>query len=92
MKIMKKIITLFLMFVILLCISACSVNEITTSTDALSDGIYENTNSQIVYTTKTGKRYHSRKTCSGLSNANAIYESTLSQAKGKGLTPCAKCY
>jgi hypothetical protein len=70
----------------------CYIAVASYSTDALSDGIYENTNSQIVYTTKTGKRYHSRKTCSGLSNANAIYESTLSQAKGKGLTPCAKCY
>ena len=49
-------------------------------------------NSTIVFTTKTGKKYHSTKKCSGLSNANAIYESKLNDAKNKGLTPCAKCY
>lgn len=47
---------------------------------------------QTVYTTKTGKRYHSRSSCSGLNNANAIYESTLTAAKNKGLTPCEKCH
>ena len=49
-------------------------------------------NSSVVYTTKTGKKYHSTKKCSGLSNANAIYESKLNDAKNKGLTPCSKCY
>ncbi len=50
------------------------------------------TSSQTVYTTKTGKKYHSRTNCPGLSNANAIFESTLSAAKNRGLGPCSKCY
>ena len=51
-----------------------------------------NTNTSIVYITKTGKKYHSRTSCNGLSNANEIYQSTLSSAVGAGLTPCSKCY
>ena len=52
----------------------------------------EETNAHTVYITETGKRYHSTKHCSGLSNAKAIYDSTLSNAQKKGLTPCSKCY
>ena len=52
----------------------------------------ENTTSEVVYITQTGKKYHSTKHCSGLSNANAIYESTLTEAKNKGLGPCSKCH
>lgn len=52
----------------------------------------QNENSQTVYTTKTGKRYHSTKTCPGLSQANAIYETPLEKAKEDGLTPCQKCH
>lgn len=52
----------------------------------------QDTTSKTVYTTATGKKYHSTKNCSGLSNAKAIYESTLSAAKDKGLGPCSKCY
>lgn len=52
-----------------------------------------NTNtSQTVYITATGKKYHSTKNCSGLSNANAIYDSTLEEAENKGLEPCKKCH
>jgi len=51
----------------------------------------ENT-SQKVYITKTGKRYHSTKSCSGLNNANAIFDSTIAEAKNKNLTPCSKCW
>ena len=49
-------------------------------------------NSKIVYTTKTGKKYHSTKSCRGLNNANTIYDSTLSEAKNKNLAPCDICY
>jgi len=52
----------------------------------------QNDISQIVYITKTGKKYHSTKNCSGLNNANAIYDSTLSEALDRGLTPCSKCH
>ncbi len=56
------------------------------------DNTQQETNSQTVYTTATGKKYHSTKNCSGLSNANAIYDSTLEDAKNQGLTPCSKCH
>lgn len=49
-------------------------------------------NSATVYITATGKKYHSTKSCSGLSNAKAIYDSTLSAAISKGLEPCSKCH
>ena len=48
--------------------------------------------SQTVYVTETGKKYHSRSSCSGLSRAKAIYTSTLQNAKNRGLGPCSKCY
>ena len=46
----------------------------------------------IVYITETGKKYHSKKSCSGLSQAKAIYEEALDKASDSGLTPCSKCY
>ena len=49
-------------------------------------------NSDLVYTTETGTKYHSRKSCPGLSRAKAIYESTLSAAKSEGLGACSKCH
>ena len=45
------------------------------------------TNSQTVYVTPTGKRYHLSPTCGG-KNSKAT---TLSNAKSMGLTPCKKC-
>lgn len=42
---------------------------------------------QIVYVTRTGKKYHKRKCGNG-----KYYKSTLSNAKKKGLTACKKCY
>lgn len=43
---------------------------------------------EVVYITKTGKRYH-RSGCSSLSKSKI--ESTIEQARAKGLTPCQKC-
>ena len=40
-----------------------------------------------VYVTKTGSKYHKKK----CGNGN-FYQSTLSAAKARGLTPCEKCY
>ena len=45
-----------------------------------------------VYITRTGIRYHCKKNCWGLRNANAIYTVSLSTAKSKGLTKCQVCY
>ena len=47
---------------------------------------------QTVYITKTGSKYHSSKNCTGLNNANTIYESTLQEAQQKGLKPCITCH
>ena len=45
-----------------------------------------------VYTTATGTKYHSTKSCRGLANANKIYSTSLSDAKSQGLEPCKLCY
>ncbi len=64
----------------------------TSKTTAFVEDPPQDNLSRTVYVTKTGKKYHLTKRCSGLSNANAIYEATLSEAKSRGLTPCSKCY
>ena len=46
---------------------------------------------ETVYITATGTKYHLDKGCKGLSNANAIYESTREEAVKAGLTPCSIC-
>ncbi len=61
-----------------------TTGAITTATTSVANG-------STVYTTKTGKRYHLDKNCSGLSNANAIYKTTKAAAKKKGLTACKIC-
>lgn len=43
--------------------------------------------SNKIYVTKTGKRYHYDPNCNG----GTYYESTLEEAKRRGLTPCNKC-
>lgn len=41
----------------------------------------------IVYFTKSGKRYHYINNC----GKGTYYECTIEEAKEKGLTPCKKC-
>ena len=76
--------------------SSSSSNTTTSSSSVASSSVSpnntQNQTSQTVYITATGKKYHSTKYCSGLSNAKAIYESTLPAAQSKGLTSCSKCY
>lgn len=50
---------------------------------------YSNTenNSNAIYKTPTGKRYHYSATCGGKNST----ETTLEQAIAGGLTPCKKC-
>ena len=69
-----------------------TTSEITTEPKPPVQTPMQDEKEQVVYITKTGKKYHSRKNCSGLSNANAIFDSTLAEAEGKGLTPCSKCH
>lgn len=47
----------------------------------------QQTNSQTVYITPTGKRYHYSSSCNG----GKYIASTLDQALASGLTPCKKC-
>ncbi|WP_290773222.1 hypothetical protein [Anaerofustis sp.] len=46
-------------------------------------------NVKYVYISKTGSKYHSKKSCSNMKSANKV---TLNEAKSKGLTPCKRCY
>lgn len=43
--------------------------------------------SKTVYITKTGEKYHYENPCGN----GKYYESTLAEAKAKGLGPCEKC-
>lgn len=58
----------------------------------IENNAQQDTNAQTVYITETGKKYHSTKSCSGLNNANAVYDTTISEAQNRGLTPCSKCH
>jgi hypothetical protein len=69
-----------------------TVVETTTPEPDVQTDTIPNSAEETVYITKTGKKYHSRKNCSGLNNAKAIYDSTLSNAQNLGLTPCSKCH
>lgn len=44
---------------------------------------------EMVWVSKTGKKYHSSSTCSNMKNPSQI---SLSSAKARGLTACSKCY
>ena len=56
-----------------------------------SSGSYENETADAyeytVYITKTGKRYHQDPNCGG----SKCWQTTLADAKSRGLTPCQKC-
>lgn len=58
--------------------------SISTSSTPIEKNEYQG---DTVYVTKTGKRYHYSSTCNG----GTYYESTLTKAKQRGLTPCQKC-
>lgn len=47
---------------------------------------------EIVYVTKTGKKYHPTKTCPGLANAKKIIPIERAEAEKKGYKPCKKGY
>ena len=42
----------------------------------------------MVWAPKTGKKYHSKSTCSNMKNPSEV---TIREAKSRGLTPCSKC-
>lgn len=65
--------------------TAPTSNPTTTS----STTAVKNTNSAIVYVTKTGNKYH-KSNCSYLKKSKI--QTTLSEAQSQGYTPCSKCY
>ncbi len=45
---------------------------------------------KTVFITKTGKRWHGSKSCSGLSRAKSIFPVSFKEAQSRGLTHCKK--
>ncbi len=54
-----------------------------------SDSGATRANSSMVWIPKSGSRYHSTPSCSGMKNPTQI---SLSEAQSKGYTPCQRCY
>ena len=48
-----------------------------------------NNKEQMVWVSRTGKKYHSNQNCSNMKNPDHM---TQSDAEAKGRTPCSKCY
>ncbi len=55
--------------------------------EAVDNATASENQSQVVYRTKTGKKYHR----SGCSYLKSKIETTVSDAKSMGLTPCSRC-
>lgn len=68
---------------------AVSNSKPTSNTTTSSTTTVKNTNSAIVYVTKTGNKYH-KSNCSYLKKSKI--QTTLSEAQSQGYTPCSKCY
>ena len=67
-----------------------STSNTTTSTQKTQTSTTtQNTNSSIVYVTKTGEKYH-KSSCSYLRQSKI--QMNLSDAKAQGYTPCSRCY
>lgn len=64
--------------------SSSTSSQSKTSTSKSSD-----TNGQMVYIPKTGKKYHSNSSCSNMKKPSCV---TLGEAQSRGYTPCKKCY
>ena len=47
---------------------------------------------RTVYITRTGSKYHSETSCSGLNRAKSIYSCSESEAQSRGLTKCSICW
>ena len=58
-----------------------------TETTAVTEVATEIKDTDIVYYTKSGKRYHYDNQC----GKGTYFECTLNEAMDKGLTPCKKC-
>ena len=52
---------------------------------------YEDSNTEYVWLTATGSRYHNKRKC-GNSDPNNAYQVTLEEAQSMGYGPCGNCY
>lgn len=59
------------------------IAEITTKEDTTE------TDEEMVWIPKTGKKYHSNYSCGNMKNPRQV---TLTNAQKRGYTPCKKCY
>lgn len=50
---------------------------------------YEESNAQMVWIPKSGKKYHSNPNCSGMKGPSKV---SISEAKSRGYTACKKCW
>lgn len=60
-----------------------------TSNQAAESSTAESNTAQMVWIDDTGKKYHSRSTCSNMSNP---YQVEIPVAENRGYEPCKKCY
>jgi Predicted hydrolase (metallo-beta-lactamase superfamily) len=67
---------------------SCSPVPVSNSNSGNSSNVSKK---KTVYITATGKKYHYKKNCRGLSRAKNIYKTTLGAALGQGLSPCSIC-
>ncbi len=58
-----------------------------TETTVVTEAVTEIKDTDIVYYTKTGERYHYENPC----GKGTYYECTLEEALAKDLTPCGRC-
>ena len=55
---------------------------------AIAGSASESPREVMVWAPRTGKKYHSKATCSNMKNPSEV---TIGEAKSMGLTPCSKC-
>lgn len=67
--------------------SSETTNSISKTPNPSGQPTINKSTSNVVYITKTGKRYHYDNKCNG----GTYYSTTLSEAQSRGLTPCNKC-
>lgn len=67
-------------------ISSIQNENIISNNNSSESTTIENTNSNVVYWTKTGKKYHSNPNCSGMKSP---IEGTITESQR---IPCSKCY
>ncbi len=76
---MQKLKKTMVSFILVVMMAVLPAGETVTLTNASAE--------TMVYVTPTGRKYHTHKCGRG-----NYYQVTLSAAKARGLTPCAKCY